>query len=48
MNEHHDNRVLNSNVEVKVAGAYPINKTAHPLERTRNATFIRNTTATAS
>jgi uncharacterized protein Yka (UPF0111/DUF47 family) len=48
MNEHHDNRVLNSNVEVKVAGAYPINKTAHPLERTKNATFIRNTTATAS
>jgi hypothetical protein len=48
MNEHHDNRVFNSNVDVKVAGAYPIDKTAHPLERTKNATLVRNTTATAS
>ena len=47
-NEHHDNRSLYSNVEVKVAGVYPIDKTAHPLERTKNATLIRNTTATAS
>lgn len=48
MNEHHDNRVVNSNIEVKVAGIYPIDKTARPLERTKNATLIRNTTATAS
>ena len=47
-NEHHDNRVLNSNVEVKVSGGSPIEKTSHPLERTKNATLIRNTTATAS
>jgi len=47
-NEHHDHRVVNSNVEVKVAGAYPIDKTARPLERTKNATLIRNTTSTAS
>jgi hypothetical protein len=46
--EHHDHRVVNSNVEVKVAGVYPIHKTAHSLERTKNATLIRNTTATAS
>jgi hypothetical protein len=47
-NEHHDHRALNQNVEIKVAGGYPIDKTAHPLERTKNATLIRNTTATAS
>jgi Phage tail lysozyme len=48
MNEHHDHRSLNQNVEVKVAGGYPIEKTAHPLERPKNATLIRNTTATAA
>ena len=48
MNEHHDHRVLNSNIDVKVAGVYQIDKTAHPLDRTKNATLIRNTTATAS
>jgi hypothetical protein len=48
MNEHHDYRVFNSNVDVKVAGGYPIHKTAHPLERTKNATLIRNTTATSA
>jgi len=47
-NEHHDNRSLHSNIEIKVAGASPIDRTAHPLERTKNATLIRNTTATAS
>ena len=46
--EHHDHRALNQNVEIKVAGGYPIDKTAHPLARTKNATLIRNTTATAS
>jgi hypothetical protein len=48
MNEHHDNRVVNSNVEVKVAGVFPVDKPARPLERTKNATLIRNTTSTAS
>jgi len=47
-NEHHDHRSVHSNIEVKVAGTYPIDKTAHPLERPKNATLIRNTTATAS
>jgi hypothetical protein len=47
-NEHHDHRVLNSNIDVKVMGVSPIDRTAHPLERTKNATLIRNTTATAS
>ena len=46
--EHHDHRALNQNVEIKVAGGYPIDKTARPLERTKNATLIRNTTTTAS
>jgi hypothetical protein len=48
MNEIHDHRVLNSNIDVKIAGEYPIDKTARPLERTKNAALIRNTTATAS
>jgi hypothetical protein len=48
MNEHHDHRALNQNVEIKVAGVYPIDKTAHPLARSKNATLIRNTTATAA
>ena len=48
MTEHHDHRALNQNVEIKVAGTYPIHKTEYPLERAKNATLIRNTTATAS
>jgi hypothetical protein len=48
MNEHYDNRVFKSNIEIKVAGASPIDRTARPLERTKNAALIRNTTATAS
>jgi hypothetical protein len=47
-NEHHDNRVVNSNVEVKVAGGFPLDRTARPLERPKNAMLIRNTTATAA
>jgi len=48
MTEQHDHRSLNQNVEIKVAGTYPIHKTEHPLARAKNATLIRNTTATAS
>jgi hypothetical protein len=48
MNEHHDHRVLHSNVAVNVTGTVPIDKTAHTLGRTKNANIIRNTTATAS
>jgi hypothetical protein len=48
MTEHHDNRTHSSNIEIKVAGASPIDKTARPLERTKNAALIRNTTSTAS
>jgi hypothetical protein len=31
MNEHYDNRVFKSNIEIKVAGASPIDRTARPL-----------------
>jgi hypothetical protein len=45
---HQDNRIHNSNIDIHVAGGYPIDKTARPLERAKNASLIRNTTATAS
>jgi hypothetical protein len=45
---HHDNRTVTSNIDVKVTGTFPIDKTGRPLERTKNASLIRNTTATAS
>lgn len=48
MNEHHDNRIHNSNIEIKVAGHFPVDKTARPLERSKNADLIRNTTSTAA
>jgi hypothetical protein len=48
MNEHHDHRVVNSNVAVNVKGGFPVDKTVRPLERPKLATFIRNTTAFAS
>ncbi|HEV7909587.1 MAG TPA: hypothetical protein VGP28_00485 [Methylocella sp.] len=48
MNEHHDHRVVNSNVAVNVKGGFPVDKTERPLERPKLATLIRNTTAFAS
>jgi hypothetical protein len=47
-NEHHDHRVVNSNVAVNVKGGFPVDKTERPLERPKLATLIRNTTAFAS
>lgn len=48
MNEHHDHRMVNSNVVVNVKGAFPVDKTERPLERPKLATFIRNNTSFAS
>lgn len=45
---HHDHRVVNSNVAVNVKGGFPVDKTERPLERPKLATFIRNSTAFAS
>jgi hypothetical protein len=47
-NAHHDHRQVHSNIDIHVAGAFPVDKTGRPLERTKNASLIRNTTATAS
>jgi hypothetical protein len=48
MNEIHDYRSVDNNVNINIASASPVDMTARPLSRPRNADLIRNTTSYAS
>ena len=47
MNEIHDHRSVVNDVNIHVAGGFPVEKTERPLSRPRNADTIRNTTSYA-
>jgi hypothetical protein len=47
MNEIHDNRAVTNDVNIHVAGSFPVEKTARPLEWPKMADVIRNTSSYA-
>ena len=48
MNEIHDHRAVMNDVNIHVAGGFPVEKTERPLSRPRNADLIRNTASYAA
>jgi hypothetical protein len=48
MNEIHDHRAVDNDVNIHVASASPVDMTARPLSRPRNADLIRNTASYAA
>jgi hypothetical protein len=48
MNEIHDHRAVTNDVNIHIAGDFPVEKTERPLSRPRNADSIRNTTSYAA
>jgi hypothetical protein len=47
-NEIHDHRAVTNDVNIHVAGGFPVEKTERPLSRPRNADLIRNTASYAA
>ena len=47
-NEVHDHRAVTNDVNIHVAGGFPVEKTERPLSRPRNADLIRNTASYAA
>jgi hypothetical protein len=48
MNHIHDYRVVQNETNIHVAGGFPVDKTARPLSRPKNADIIRNTASYAA
>jgi hypothetical protein len=48
MNQIHDHRSVDNDVNIHIAGGFPVEKTERPLSRPKNADLIRNTTSYAA